>query len=82
MAARQRRLKQLKEERAAESSRQAEKKAAEEAAAEEELAEVESRDVRAGLGGLFRRGWGGGGMRTLCSASAIRIKASFRGLSL
>ena len=56
MAARQRRLKQLKEERAAESSRQAEKKAAEEAAAEEELAEVESRDVRAGLGGLFRRG--------------------------
>ena len=54
--ARQRRLKQLNAERAAESSRQADKKAAEKAAAEEDLASVEDRDVREGLGSLFRRG--------------------------
>jgi len=56
VAARQRRLKQLNAERAAESSRQADKKAAEKAAAEEDLASVEDRDVREGLGSLFRRG--------------------------
>ena len=56
VAARQQRLRQLSAERATESSRQADKKAAEQAAAEEDLAAVEGRDVREGLGGLFRRG--------------------------